>query len=293
MNRRRFIALSSFVVIIALSGCLNSITLDAGNLDDGSADGEAALDGPETVVSAAPGSDTRLSVDRTTETSAASSVESAESDDGVSPTAPVINAGSGDPIEGFALDELEISRHLEQEVNQFRTKERKAYMSRHEFLDSSSLRASARYHAKRLAKNTLLLYSDALSDNVKSRVLQSLSAAPEEQRELRFIKHNAAECNANIASFNYEEETMEPATAEITTSGEVVTTVTYSELADRLSAGDGAGNAEGRIAAAVFEKVKEDGHARDYMKEGSFKYQGVGIKNVPSERVMVVVQDFC
>jgi uncharacterized protein YkwD len=277
MRNHRWLLVFSLFAVLALSGCLNSITLDdPAGLEDGGGD-EASIDAPETVVSAAPGS--AASVEPKTETSAASSDDSTQ-----------LRSGSGDVIQGFALDELEIARELEDHVNDFRTRERRHRIGVHELRDSSSLSVAARFQSRRLAKNVLRLYSAGISE--QNGVLDDLSGAKEENLERRFARHSAAECNDNLESFDPETGDMNLFTANVPVSGETVEAVEYDEIAGQLTGSQSVSD-EDRVSAAVFDVLKQDPDVSDNMTTGDYRYMGVGVKNVPSERVMIVVQDYC
>ena len=276
MRDHRWLLVFSLFAVLALSGCLNSITLDdPAGLDDG--DDEASIDAPETVVSAAP--ESSASVEPETETSAASSEDSTQ-----------LRSGSGDVIEGFALDEMEIAEHIEEHVNAYRTRPRQHHIGAQELRDSSSLSVAARFQSRRLANNVLRLYSAGLSE--ENGVLDDLSGAKENNLERRFARHSAAECNDNLRSFDPDTGDMNVFTANVPVSGETVEAVEYGEIAGQLTGSQGVSD-EDRVSAAIFDVLKQNPDVRDNMTTGDYRYLGVGVKNVPSERVMIVVQDYC
>lgn len=275
MLDNRLVLVVSLVAVLALAGCLNSITFDTTQLD-GDGDQSEDLDGPETVVSAAPGS--------------ASQVESGGAGADGDASAPYIESGNGDRIAGFALDELKLADRLENQVNDYRQRSDGIAIGHHEFRDSASLSTAARFQSRRLASNVLRLYSSQISNDTK--VLNRLSAADEDQRERRFMKHGAAECNSNIQSLDRNTGDVQALTADVVVSGETVEAVSYGEIAANVG-GSGTVSDETRVAGALFDVLRQHDDVKNGMLEDDFRYQGVGITNVPSERVMIVVQDYC
>lgn len=280
MRHRHILLVATIATALLLTGCLNSITLDAADLGE---DSEAAeISGPETVVSAA-GSSGAAEIETVVD-------GSGDGSDGSGVEAPYMEDGAGGKIEGFALDEFEIADAVEEGVNEYRTDESSTMMGRQPLEDSGSLSVAAREQSRRMSRNVIRLYSREAGDT--SSALDGLSGANEENREMRFARHNAAECNEEISSLDRKHESINVTTAQITVSGENVTAIGYGELGDRLG-GSNEVSDEKRIASAIVDTLQADPGVRENMVRGGYRYQGVGVKNVPSEGVMVVVQDYC